>query len=86
MMATSEIYGGGSMRSLIVLLVLGSAMAIGQDAATPRTTPNPVSATLRQGSEKTESYYGWIGLLCLLGLAGLGTKTRKKESATKVRH
>jgi hypothetical protein len=64
------------MRSFVILLVLGSAMAAGHGAATPRTTPNPDSVTIREGSQMAESHYGWIGLLCLLGLAGFHKKPK----------
>ena len=67
------------VRSLVVLLVLGSAMAVAQDAATARTTPIPNSAMIRQTSGRAESYCGVIGLMCLLALAGLRPKARKKD-------
>lgn len=64
------------MRSFVVIVVLSSAMAFAQGISDTRTAPDQNPTALRQESSKAESYYGLIGLLCLLGLAGLRKKVR----------
>jgi hypothetical protein len=67
------------VRSFIAFLGLGSAMAAAQNGVGTHITPIQNHLSLRQDS--TGSYYGLIGLMCLLGLAVLGGKARTSESA-----